>query len=311
MLQIYLPIAEMSVNILLLIGLGAITGMLAGMFGVGGGFLMTPLLIFIGVPPAVAVATSANQIVASSASGFRSHWRRKMVDFKMGNLLLVGGIIGSVVGVRVFKWLQDLGQIDLVISVSYVGFLSIIGGLMAIESFRAIRKKKSDEPTAASSVHEKRNWLDRLPLKMRFPKSKLYISALIPLGLSFMIGILVSILGIGGGFFMVPAMIYLLRMPTSVVIGTSLYQTIFITAAVTMLHAVSTYTVDVLLALMLLIGGVIGAQIGSRFSGKLPAEKLRALLAIIVLSVAVKLAYGLFVTPPDIYSVSMVEASND
>lgn len=301
MLQIYLPIAEMSVHVLLILGLGSITGILSGMFGVGGGFLMTPLLIFIGIPPTVAVATSTNQIVAASVSGFLSHWRRMNVDFRMGNLLLLGGLVGSTLGIALFNWLKSLGQIDLVISLSYVVFLGAIGVLMAIESSRAILKiRKPSKMTHGKFYY----MVQRLPLKMRFTRSKLHISALLPITIGFIVGILVSLMGIGGGFFMIPAMIYVLGMPTAVVVGTSLYQIIFITANVTILHAVSTHTVDIILALLLLAGSVVGAQIGTRLGAKMPAEHLRGLLALIVIGVALRLAFGLFVTPQDVYSLT-------
>ncbi len=306
MLQIYLPIAEMSVNILTILLLGGMTGILSGMFGVGGGFLITPLLIFIGVPPTVAVATSANQIVASSVSGFITHWRRQTVDFKMGNLLLVGGFIGSVIGIWLFKWLQTLGQIDLVISLAYVTMLSFIGTLMAVESSRSMLRKKKTTPV---SGHHGYHFIQSLPFKMHFPDSKLYISALLPLSVGAIVGVMLSIMG-SGGFFMIPAMIYLLGMPTSVVVGTSLYQIIFITANVTLLHALTTHTVDIILAALLLSASVFGAQIGTRLGTKLPAEQLRGLMALLVLIIAVKLGYGLFVTPPDVYSLTVLEASD-
>ena len=301
-MNIYLPIAEMSVNMFLILGLGAITGVLSGMFGVGGGFLMTPLLIFIGVPPAVSVSTVANQIIASSVSGFLAHWRRGNVDFKMGLYLLAGGMTGSTLGVALFRWLRQLGYIDLFISLIYVMFLGIIGAMMAGESLRAILKapkklQPDDKPTLAA----------RLPLKREFPKSKLHISIIMPIGIGFFVGIMVSLMGIGGGFFLIPAMIYLLGMPTGVVIGTSLFQIIFITANVTLLQAITTQTVDVMLALLLLSGSVVGAQFGTRIGAKLPGEYLRAMLAALVLGVAIKLAFGLFTPPADIYSVSVME----
>lgn len=303
MFQIYLPIAEMSVNIFLILGLGAATGILSGLFGVGGGFLTTPFLIFIGVPPTVAVATAANQIVAASVSGFMNQWRRRLVDFKMGNYLLIGGLVGSTSGIQLFEYLKSLGQIDLVISVSYVTFLSVIGVLMAIESLRAILGIKAPTPSQTTQTH----WTRRLPLQTEFPDSKLTQSALLPLAVGFIIGVMVSIMGIGGGFFMIPAMVYILRMPTNVVIGTSLYQIVFITANVTLLHAINLQTVDIVLALLLLTGSSVGAQLGSRFGSKLPAEQLRGLMAALVLVVAVKLAYGLFVKPGDLYSYEVVE----
>lgn len=303
-MQIYLPIAEMSVNIFLFLGMGAGVGILSGLFGVGGGFLMTPLLIFAGIPPAVAVATEANQIVASSVSGALAHWRRGNVDFKMGIVLLVGGILGSTVGVWLFSFLRGLGQIDLVIQISYVVFLGIIGFLMLVESLRAIqRNRKPGGPRRKLHQHY---WLHGLPFKMRFRRSKLYISALLPLGVGVLVGILAAIMGVGGGFIMVPAMIYLLGMPTSVVVGTSLFQIIFVTANVTFLQAWQNQTVDVVLAITLLIGGVLGAQIGTRMGAKLQGEHLRSLLALIVLMVCSKLAYDLFVTPDELYSIGRV-----
>lgn len=305
MFQIYLPIAEMSLNIFAILALGGATGILSGMFGVGGGFLTTPLLIFIGVPPTVSVATSANQIVAASVSGFMNQWRRKLVDFKMGNYLLFGGLIGSTLGIWLFGWLKKLGQIDLVISVSYVTFLSLIGVLMAVESIRAIMGGRS---AAGKSNKADAHWTQRLPLQTDFPASKLRQSVLLPILIGLVIGLMVSIMGIGGGFFMIPAMIYILRMSTNVVIGTSLYQIIFITANVTILHALSTQTVDIVLAFLLLLGSVVGAQIGSRLGAKLPSEQLRGLMAALVLAVAIKLAYGLFVKPDELFSYQTAEA---
>lgn len=304
-MNIYLPIAEISVNIFLLLGMGGAVGFLSGMFGVGGGFLMTPLLIFIGIPPTVAVATEANQIVASSVSGVIAHTRRKNVDFKMGIMLLIGGVIGSTSGVWLFSALTASGQIDLVIRLSYVVFLSVIGGLMFVESTRAmIRKHKGYVGTGG--VHKRKDhsgWQHKLPFKMRFRRSKLYISALLPIGVGVIVGILAAIMGVGGGFIMVPAMIYLLGMPTSVVVGTSLFQIIFVTANVTILQAATNQTVDIVLALLLLIGGVIGAQFGARVGMKLQAEQLRVLLALMVLAVCVKLGVDLILTPSDLFSL--------
>jgi uncharacterized membrane protein YfcA len=298
-MQIYLPIAEMSVNIFLILGMGGGVGFLSGLFGVGGGFLMTPLLIFIGIPPAVAVATEANQIVASSVSGVLAHWRRGNVDLKMGVLLLIGGVIGSTFGVWLFTFLKGLGQIDLVIKLSYVVFLGVIGSLMLIESLNAIRQRKKRKPKRSHS----HNWMHGLPFKMRFHKSRLYISAVPPILIGIFVGILSAIMGVGGGFVMVPAMIYLLGMPTAVVVGTSLFQIIFVTANVTVLQSVSNQTVDIVLALLLLIGGVIGAQIGARFGSRMQGEHLRSLLALIVIMVCLKLTFDLVVTPSDIYSI--------
>lgn len=304
-MQIYLPIAELSVNIWLLLGLGGAVGYLSGLFGVGGGFLLTPLLIFIGVPPAVAVATSANQVVASSVSGFYAHWRKANVDFRMGSMLLIGGLVGSSLGAWLFTVLHRVGQLDLVIGLSYVLILSVVGGLMAVESLRSLmRKPVSGPPRKIKRFHD-HPLLKALPFKMRFRRSQLYISALLPLVLGFIVGVLAAIMGVGAGFLLVPAMIYLLGMPAAAVVGTSLFQIIFVTANVTMLHAITTQTVDVTLALVLLIGSVVGAQFGARAGAKLRGEHLRGLLAILVLAVAVFLAIELVVPPDDIYSLEL------
>jgi len=303
-MQIYLPIAELSVNIFLFLGMGACVGFLSGLFGVGGGFLMTPLLLFAGIPAAVAVATEANQIVASSVSGALAHWRRGNVDFKMGGVLLLGGFIGSTLGVWVFGLLQGLGQIDLVIRLSYVVFLAIIGGLMLVESLRAISRQR--KPGGKRRKLHQHNWLHGLPFKVRFRRSKLYISALLPLGIGILVGILAAIMGVGGGFIMVPAMIYLLGMPTVMVVGTSLFQIIFVTANVTFLQAWQNQTVDIFLALLLMAGGVIGAQLGTRASAKFPGEQLRSMLALIVLGVCARLAYELLVRPDDLFTIGAV-----
>lgn len=301
-MHIYLPIAEMSVNIFLILGMGAIVGVLSGIFGVGGGFLLTPLLFFLGVPAPVAVGTQANQIIASSVSGVLAHWRRGNVDFKMGMMLLAGGFVGSTFGVYVFKWLQSLGQIDLTIKLSYVVFLGIIGGLMFIESARAMLRSRGGRGSGRRKLHQ-HNWMHGLPWKMRFRKSKLYISALLPLTVGFAVGILSAIMGVGGGFVMVPAMIYLLRMPTNVVVGTSLFQIIFVAANATFFQAMLNQTVDVVLAMLLLLGGVIGAQFGTKIGSRLKGEQLRGLLALMVIMVCLLLLYELIVTPDDLYSV--------
>ncbi|MGE0755040.1 MAG: sulfite exporter TauE/SafE family protein [Alphaproteobacteria bacterium] len=300
-MNIYLPIAEMSVNVFVILSLGGITGILSGLFGIGGGFLITPLLIFIGVPPSVSVATAANQIVASSVSGLVTHLRKDNVDFKMGSYLLAGGITGSTLGVGLFRWLKDIGQIDIAISLLYVTFLSVIGALMASESIRSIL---NIQKTASK---EKMLWIDRMPYKIEFPRSKVEISVIMPVGIGFLIGIMVSLMGIGGGFLLIPAMIYLLGMPTAVVIGTSLFQIIFITANVTFLQAITTQTVDVVLALLLLTGAVVGAQFGVGLGNRLPAEHLRGLLAMLVLGMAFHLAFDLFTPPENIYSVSTLD----
>jgi hypothetical protein len=303
-MHIYLPIAEMSVNIFLILAMGGGIGFLSGLFGVGGGFLMTPLLIFIGVPAPVAVGTEANQIVASSVSGVLAHWRRGNVDFKMGGVLLIGGFVGSSAGVALFKYLQFIGQIDLVIKLCFVIFLGIIGALMFWESIRAIIRSRN--PANRRRKLHQHNWLHGLPLKVRFRKSKLYISAILPFSIGAMVGVLSAIMGVGGGFIMVPAMIYLLGMPTSIVIGTSLFQIIFVTANVTFLQAVTVQTVDILLAVLLLAGAVIGAQFGSKYSVRMKGEQLRALLAIMVLGVCVKIMFDLVAIPADLYSITPV-----
>ena len=303
-MYIYLPIAEVSMHIGIIIGLGGGVGFLSGLFGVGGGFLMTPLLIFFGIPPAVAVSTEANQIVASSVSGVLAHMRRGNVDFKMGGILMAGGVIGSSLGVALFSFLQSIGQIDLVIQLSYVVFLGIIGSLMLTESVRTIIRSR--KPGAVRGKLHQHNWLHGLPLKMRFRRSKLYISAILPLALGAFVGILAAIMGVGGGFIMVPAMIYLLGMPTSVVVGTSLFQIIFVTANVTLLQSIQTQTVDFLLAGLLLFGAVIGAQFGSRAGALLRGEQLRGLLALMVLAVCIKIGYDLVVRPEDLLSVELL-----
>ncbi|MEL6597445.1 MAG: sulfite exporter TauE/SafE family protein [Pseudomonadota bacterium] len=299
-MQIYLPIAEVSVNAFLLLGLGGIVGVLSGMFGVGGGFLMTPLLFFIGIPPAVAVATEANQIVASSFSGVLAHLRRRTVDLRMGTVLLIGGLIGAALGVVIFNYLKALGQVDLLVKLCYVVFLGIVGSLMFVESLNAIRRSK--RPGAAPK-RKKHNWIHALPFKMKFRVSGLYISVIPPIVVGITVGILAAIMGVGGGFIMVPAMIYLLGMPTKVVVGTSLFQIIFVTAFTTLLHATTNFTVDIVLAVLLLLGGVIGAQIGTQIGVKMKAEQLRILLAIMVLAVCGKLAFDLLVMPSELYSI--------
>ena len=304
-MPLYLPIAEMSMNVFLVIGMGAVVGFLSGMFGVGGGFLMTPLLIFSGVPPAVAVATESNEITAASVSGALAHWRRGGVDFKMGGVLIAGGAVGSFIGAYVFTFLKSIGQVDLMIALAYVLFLGSVGGMMFWESLRASLRARSGvvvPPKPRQDRHKA--WIHKLPFKLRFRKSRLYISALLPLSIGCLVGILAAIMGVGGGFIMVPAMIYILGMPTNVVIGTSLFQIIFVTALTTVLHSVNTQTVDILLALLLLTGAVIGAQVGARVGLRLKAEQLRLLLAIMVLAVCVRMGYGLVVEPAELYSLS-------
>jgi uncharacterized membrane protein YfcA len=301
-MQIYLPIAEVSVNMYTLLGLGGIVGLLSGLFGVGGGFLITPLLFFIGIPPAVAVATGANQVVASSVSAVLAQLKRKAVDIPMGLVLLVGGIFGSAGGIWVFNLLTQLGQIDLAVQLCYVVFLGSIGLLMLQEAVRTMRRQKK-----GSGARKKRNqhtWAHNLPFKFKFRASGLYISVIPPLIVGVVVGILAAIMGVGGGFIMVPAMIYLLNMPTKVVIGTSLFQILFVSAFTTFMHAITNQTVDVMLAMLLIVGGVVGAQIGSRLGGRLKAEQLRILLALLVILVAAKLGADLVIRPHDLYSIA-------
>lgn len=303
-MQIYLPIAEMSVSVFLLLGMGGAVGLLSGMFGVGGGFLMTPLLIFAGVPPAAAVGTGANLIVASSVSGALAHWRRGNVDLKMGGILLAGGLIGSGFGIWLFTLLRKLGHIDVAISLAYVLFLGVIGSLMFAEGVRA--NLRQGKPGVRRRRLHPHYWVHGLPLKMRFHKSRLYISALLPLGLGVLVGVLAAVMGVGGGFIMVPAMIYLLGMPTMVVVGTSLFQIIFVTANVTFLQSVSNQNVDVVLALLLLISAVVGAQVGTRIASRLRGDQLRLLLATMVVLVAGRLAFDLVVRPDELFSLTVV-----
>ena len=305
-MDLYLPIAEMSVNALVIILLGGGVGFLSGMFGVGGGFLTTPLLIFYGIPPAVAVASSATQITGSSVSGALAYWRRGQIDLKMGSVLVAGGIVGAGIGQIIFRALQKLGQIDVAINVIYVVFLGVIGGLMLYEAIGALRLARAiaagaDRPAARLRRHVP--WIAALPGRTRFYKSGLYISPLAPLLLGAVVGILTVIMGVGGGFIMVPAMLYLLGMSASAVVGTSLFQIIFVTAATTLLHATSSKSVDIVLALLLLSGGVAGAQLGVRAAQKLRAENLRLALALIVLAVEVRLLFGLTVPPTALYTL--------
>ena len=301
-MSIYLPIAEMSVNVVIIIGLGALVGFLSGMFGVGGGFLTTPLLIFYGIPPAIAVASSATQITGASVSGALAYWRRGGIDLKMGGVLTVGGVVGAGLGSVLFAFLQSLGQIDIAIGLIYVLFLGTIGGLMLKEAIGAVRRARAGVKLPGR-LHPHHPWIAALPWKMRFYKSGLYISPLAPFGLGVAVGILTVIMGIGGGFIMVPAMLYLLGMSAGVVVGTSLFNIVFVTAAATMLHSVGSQTVDIVLALLLLSGGVIGAQFGVRAAQKLQPEKLRLFLALIVVGVAIRLAIGLTWTPTELFTV--------
>jgi uncharacterized membrane protein YfcA len=301
-MEIYLPIAGMPVNIFLIVGLGAAVGFLSGMFGVGGGFVLTPFLMFLGIPPAVAVATQSTQIVASSVSGVLTHWRKGNVDIKMGGVLLGGGLVGSVLGIQVFNALKAAGQADLFIALSYVIFLGSVGGLMFYESLQAVLQGGSNvggtrrEPGGHYWVH---GW----PLKMRFQRSKLYISAIPPALLGILIGLLSVVMGVGGGFILVPAMIYLLRMPTSVVVGTSLFQIIFVAAFSTLLHALTNQSVDAVLALLLIAGGVIGAQFGVRYGGRLRSDWMRLCLAALILMICLRLGIDLVFAPVDPFNL--------
>lgn len=305
-MDLYLPIAEMSVNALVIILLGGGVGFLSGMFGVGGGFLTTPLLIFYGIPPAVAVASSATQITGSSVSGALAYWRRGQVDLKMGGVLVAGGVVGAGIGQVIFRALQKIGQIDVAINIIYVMFLGGIGSLMLKEALGALRRSRAIVAGGSAPPLRTRRHMPivaALPGKMRFYKSGLYISPLAPLLLGAMVGVLTVIMGIGGGFIMVPAMLYVLGMSASVVVGTSLFQIIFVTAATTMLHATSSRSVDIVLALLLLLGGVAGAQLGVRAAQRLAPEKLRLALALIVLAVAIRLLVGLTWTPASLYAL--------
>jgi len=300
---IYLPIAEMSVNMVVLLAMGATVGFLSGLFGVGGGFLITPLLIFYNVPPAIAVATGANQVIASSFSGALAHFKRGTLDVKLGLVLLAGGLVGSSLGIYVFAYLRSLGQLDLMVSLLYVVLLGSVGGLMLVESMRAIQRARSGQGASLRRPGQ-HNWIHRLPLKMRFRASKLFVSVIPVLGIGAVIGFLASVMGVGGGFIMVPALIYLLKVPTNVVVGTSLFQIIFVAAYTTVVHSTANQTVDVVLAFLLMVGGVAGAQYGTRVGQKLRGEQLRALLALLVLAVALRLAFDLFVKPASVYSLA-------
>lgn len=317
-MSIYLPIAEIPIDVFLLLIVGTAGGLLAGLFGIGGGFLVTPILIFIGVPPSVAVATSANQIIASSLTGFLAQLRRNNVDIKMGMFLLIGGLIGSYIGIIIFAWLKSIGQIDVAISLIYVLFLGSIGALMFLESGKnllhldnhVMRDKKHKFHLIdlfGFRVFVKKLKKIELPYVIEFPSSGLKVSCLSPVFIGTIAGVMVSIMGIGGGFLMIPAMIYILKMPANMVVGTSLFQIIFISSVVTVMHSVSTQSVDMLLASILIIGGVVGAQFGSRISLKIPAIKLRFALSILILLVCLRLAGGLFIEPNNIYSLTPVE----
>ena len=302
-MQIYLPIAEMAVPVESILLLGGVVGFLSGVFGVGGGFLVTPFLMFMGLPPAVAVGTQANQLAAASLSGLLGHMRRSNVDFKMGGVMLAGSIAGSIIGVMVFRLMQYLGQIDLIIPFLYILLLGTIGTMMLAESIFSLMLKKEPDNIAARWQYSP--FLQNLPYKMRFPRSRLYVSALIPAGIGFLGGLMVSVLGIGGGFFLVPAMIYVLGMPTILVAGTSLFQILITTVFTTILHAAFNHTVDLVLAFVLIIGGVIGAQLGVRAARRIPGVYARIILAAILILVSFELAGELLIQPVELYSTTV------
>ena len=301
LMYIYLPIAEQPIHALVILGVGAFLGLIMGLVGVGGGFLLTPIMMFLGIPPPVAVASVANQLVAPSVSGVLSHWKRSNVDFKMGTVLLLGGVVGSSIGVLLFNFLGKIGQLDFVIKSSYVIFLTLIGSLMFTESLRLILRTRKGK-ISRGKLHQ-HNWLHGLPFKIRFRKSKLYISILLPILIGIVVGILAALMGIGGGFIIVPAMIYLLGMPTSLVVGTSLFQIIFVAANTTILQASQNQTVDIVLATILLLGSVVGVQIGSRYTNILRGEYLRLILSSIIILVSFKLLIDLIAVPSDLFSV--------
>lgn len=303
-MQLYLPIAELPVNMFLIFGMGAAVGFLSGLFGVGGGFLLTPLLVFSGIPPAVAVATVTSQIVASSASGALAYWRRKSIDWKLALFLMIGGIFGTILGVTAFRLLRNVGQLDLVIGLCYVVFLGGVGLLMVVESARAMIRARSEAPPPAARKPRQHGWIHGLPFKVRFHRSRLYISAIPILALGLFIGFLGTLLGIGGGFIMVPALIYLLKVPTNVVIGTSLVQILATMAFATVLQAYSNHSVDAVLGLILMVGGVIGAQFGAQVGTRLRGEQLRALLGLLILAVGVRFAIDLVITPDEPFTIS-------
>ena len=304
-MSIYLPIAEMNVNILLIVFIGMLVGALSGLFGVGGGFLMTPLLIFLGIPPVVAVGSEAPHVLASSVSGVIAHWRKKNVDFKMGFFLLFGGILGSTLGVNLFKVLKSYGQIDIVIQLLFVIFLGFIGFSMAFESARTTIKNYKTTSSIRKKLHQ-HSWIHGLPFKIRFHRSKLYISAIPPVLIGFFVGILSAMMGVGGGFIMIPAMVYILGMSTNVVVGTSLFQIIFVTANSTFFQSYLNQTVDIVLSALMILGGVIGAQIGVIIGSKLKAEYLRGILAILVLLVCGKIFTDLILKPSELFTTSVL-----
>ena len=304
-MQVYLPIADLPVNIFLVLAMGLAVGVISGMFGIGGGFLMTPLLIFIGISPAVAVASVASHVSASSLSGAIAYWRRNAVDVALALMLLAGGILGTAAGVWLFTLLRSLDQLDITIGLSYVALLSIVGALMIAESVRAILREQQGKPATPrrGGAH---TWVHGLPLKMRFKRSKIYVSAIPVWLIGFSIGFVGAIMGIGGGFLLVPMLIYFLRVPTSTVIGTSMVLTFITMASATLMHAVTNHLVDAVLALTLMVGGVIGAQFGARAGQNMRGERLRLLLGLLVLGVGLRFSYQLVVQPGDLYSIRLI-----
>ena len=304
-MQLYLPIADIPVNIFLILAMGAAVGFVSGLFGIGGGFLMTPLLIFIGISPAVAVASMASHIVASSFSGAISYWRKNALDLALAMMLLSAGIIGTASGVWLFTTLRAMDQLDLVIGLSYVTLLSIVGALMIYESVRAILRARAGMPVTIRRPGS-HTWVHRLPFKMRFKRSKIYVSAIPVWGIGYIIGFVGAIMGIGGGFLLVPMLIYFLRVPTATVIGTSMVLTLVTMASATVMHAMTNHLVDVVLALILMVGGVVGAQFGARTGQKMRGERLRLLLGLLVFAVGLRFAYEVVVPPDDLFSIRRV-----
>ena len=305
-MEIYLPIAELPVNMFLILAMGIAVGFISGMFGIGGGFLMTPLLIFTGISPAVAVASVTTHIAASSFSGAISYWRRRALDPALATILLVGGIVGTLGGVWLFSVLRNIGQLDITIGLSYVTLLSIVGALMISESVRAIVRAHQGKPIEIrrGGAH---TWIHGLPFKLRFKQSKIYVSAIPVCGIGIMIGFIGALMGIGGGFLLVPLLIYVLRVPTSVVIGTSMVLTLFTMATATVMHAATNHLVDAVLALILMVGGVTGAQFGARAGQKIRSERLRLLLGLLVLSVGLRFAYDLVVPPAELFTMRLLD----
>jgi uncharacterized membrane protein YfcA len=304
-LQIYLPIADLPVNIFLVLGMGLAVGFISGMFGIGGGFLMTPLLIFIGVSPAVAVASVASHIAASSFSGAVNYSRRRAIDLALALMLLSAGIVGTATGVWLFTKLREIDQLDLVIGLSYVTLLTAVGAIMIYEALRAVVRVNRGLPTTLRRPGS-HTWLHRLPLKLRFKRSKIYVSAIPVWAIGFIIGFVGAIMGIGGGFLLVPMLIYFLRVPTATVVGTSMVLTLITMASATVMHAVTNHLVDIVLALILMIGGVIGAQFGARTGQQMRGERLRLLLGIMVFAVGLRFAYELVATPDDLFSIRAI-----